>query len=84
MRAIVRRLFPAARPRDLEPRAFWTSPNVTSHDWFASAAESLEYFHWRNRQYHHGYIELMPVAGGHRAGIAAVFHLRPAPASTHS
>jgi ubiquinone/menaquinone biosynthesis C-methylase UbiE len=26
---------------------------------------------------------MMPLAGGHRAGIAAVFHLRPAPPSTH-
>lgn len=62
MRAIVRRLFTAARPRPSNPRTFWTSHNVTSHHRFASAQESLEYFHWRNSQYP-GYIELMPVAG---------------------
>lgn len=42
--------------------AYWTRYNVTSHLSFSSAAESLEYFHWRNDQYP-GYIDLMPVAG---------------------
>ena len=41
---------------------YWTQFNVTQHYEFSSAAESLEYFHWRNDQYP-GYIELMPVAG---------------------
>jgi len=39
---------------------YWTEHNVTAHLQFASAADSLEYFHWRNAQYHN-YIELMPV-----------------------
>lgn len=42
--------------------AYWTRHNVTSHAAFGSAAESLEYFHWRNDQYF-PYIELMPVSG---------------------
>ena len=41
---------------------YWTGYNVTTHHRFGSAAESLEYFHWRNDQYP-GYIDLMPVAG---------------------
>lgn len=41
---------------------YWTGFNVTLHHEFGSAAESLEYFHWRNDQYP-GYIELMPVSG---------------------
>ena len=41
---------------------YWTQTNVTNHHAFSTAAESLEYFHWRNDQYP-GYIELMPVAG---------------------
>ena len=41
---------------------YWCDVNVTEHKPFKSAAESLEYFHWRNTQYHN-YIELMPVAG---------------------
>jgi ubiquinone/menaquinone biosynthesis C-methylase UbiE len=42
--------------------SYWTQHNVTSHHRFASAAESLDYFHWRNDQYFN-YIELMPVSG---------------------
>jgi SAM-dependent methyltransferase len=45
-----------------EVASYWTGHNVTAHRRFASAAESLDYFHWRNDQYF-GYIELMPVAG---------------------
>jgi ubiquinone/menaquinone biosynthesis C-methylase UbiE len=41
---------------------YWTKHNVTSHYQFKSAEESLEYFNWRNDQYH-GYIDLMPVSG---------------------
>lgn len=41
---------------------YWTRYNVTGHRAFLSAAESLDYFHWRNDQYP-GYIDLMPVAG---------------------
>jgi SAM-dependent methyltransferase len=41
---------------------YWTGFNVTLHHRFASADESLRYFHWRNDQYP-GYIELMPVVG---------------------
>ena len=48
------------------PRAsvaeYWTQHNVTSHHEFASATESIEYFHWRNAQYPN-YIALMPVTG---------------------
>ena len=41
---------------------FWTEHNVTQHHSCASAAESLEYFHWRNDHYF-GYVGLMPVSG---------------------
>jgi ubiquinone/menaquinone biosynthesis C-methylase UbiE len=41
---------------------YWTVHNVTNHQRFASAQASLDYFHWRNAQYH-GYIDLMPVTG---------------------
>lgn len=41
---------------------YWTRHNVTGHHRFASAAESLAFFHWRNSQYPN-YIALMPVAG---------------------
>jgi len=41
---------------------YWTDHNVTLHREFKSAQESLDYFHWRNRQYI-DYIELMPVSG---------------------
>ncbi len=41
---------------------YWSDVNVTAHQGFPSAEASLEYFHWRNSQYHH-YIELMPVTG---------------------
>ena len=39
---------------------YWTRYNVTSHERFASAANSLAYLRWRNDQYF-GYSELMPV-----------------------
>lgn len=57
----LRRLL-AGRSADEDSRAYWTSHNVTAHATFRTAAESLDYFHWRNSQYP-GYIELMPVAG---------------------
>lgn len=41
---------------------YWTRHNVTSHQQFTSAQESLDAFHWRNSQYAN-YIALMPVAG---------------------
>jgi SAM-dependent methyltransferase len=41
---------------------YWDGHNVTLHQRFKDAQESLEYFHWRNDQYP-GYIDLMPVAG---------------------
>ncbi|CAA7617715.1 class I SAM-dependent methyltransferase [Magnetospirillum sp. SS-4] len=47
---------------DGSTRDFWTTFNVTEHHEFSSAAESLEYFHWRNDQYFN-YINLMPVDG---------------------
>lgn len=40
---------------------YWTS-HLVSKKVYGSATESLEHFHWRNRQYP-GYIELMPVSG---------------------
>ncbi len=46
----------------LQSAQYWTEHNVTAHLRFASAAESLEYFHWRNAQYQN-YIDLMPVSG---------------------
>src|SRR5437016_1460420 len=47
---------------DARNRSYWTDYNVTNHRRFASAEESLNYFHWRNAQYHN-YIEMMPVDG---------------------
>jgi ubiquinone/menaquinone biosynthesis C-methylase UbiE len=41
---------------------YWTRYNVTAHERFVSAAESLAYLRWRNDQYF-GYSELMPVDG---------------------
>ena len=41
---------------------FWSDYNVSGHRHFKTAAESLDYFHWRNNQYFN-YIELMPVSG---------------------
>jgi ubiquinone/menaquinone biosynthesis C-methylase UbiE len=41
---------------------FWSDYNVSGHHHFTTAEESLEYFHWRNKQYFN-YIELMPVSG---------------------
>jgi ubiquinone/menaquinone biosynthesis C-methylase UbiE len=41
---------------------YWSDHNVTWHQRFRSAAESLDFFHWRNAQYFN-YIELMPVTG---------------------
>jgi SAM-dependent methyltransferase len=61
LRRIVSRLR-AAKPAAGASSEYWTGFNVTLHHPFSSAAESLEYFHWRNDQYP-GYIELMPVAG---------------------
>lgn len=45
-----------------ENAKYWSDVNVTDHARFQSAEASIEYFHWRNSQYHH-YIELMPVTG---------------------
>jgi ubiquinone/menaquinone biosynthesis C-methylase UbiE len=47
---------------------YWTGHNVTAHRRFGSAAESLEYFHWRNDQYFN-YIALMPVTGQHGKAV---------------
>jgi 2-polyprenyl-3-methyl-5-hydroxy-6-metoxy-1,4-benzoquinol methylase len=41
---------------------YWTRVNVTQHHAFASAQDSLDYFHWRNDQYF-PYIEYLPVDG---------------------
>jgi len=48
------------RPRDMQE--YWSRHNVTAHKSFASVAESLDYFHYRNTQYP-GYIDLLPVTG---------------------
>lgn len=45
-----------------ETQTYWSDFNVTLHRMFATAEDSLDYFHWRNDQYA-GYIERMPVAG---------------------
>jgi SAM-dependent methyltransferase len=42
--------------------AYWTEHNVTNHQAFKDAKDSLEYLHWRNEQYY-GYAELMRTAG---------------------
>jgi ubiquinone/menaquinone biosynthesis C-methylase UbiE len=47
---------------NLLSKHYWTRHNVTLHKSFSSVGDSLEYFHWRNDQYHH-YINLMPVSG---------------------
>jgi SAM-dependent methyltransferase len=49
-------------PEKRENAEYWSDVNVTDHARFASPAASIEYFHWRNAQYHN-YIELMPVIG---------------------
>ena len=62
---LLRRLTGKNRAETAKPVSstdYWTGFNVTLHHRFASAAESVEYFHWRNDQYP-GYIELMPVTG---------------------
>lgn len=41
---------------------YWTRHNVTSHQEFTSAKDSIDAFHWRNSQYAN-YIRLMPVEG---------------------
>jgi SAM-dependent methyltransferase len=41
---------------------YWATHNVTNHRSFASAEESLDYFHDRNAAYP-GYIDLLPVSG---------------------
>lgn len=46
--------------RGLSPAEYWTRHNVTEHERFASAEDSLAQLRWRNSQYP-GYIELMPV-----------------------
>ena len=48
---------------------YWSEHNVTLHHRFKDAAESLEYFRWRNDQYF-GYIELMTVSDA--AGLTVV------------
>jgi ubiquinone/menaquinone biosynthesis C-methylase UbiE len=55
-------------PPSPDPQTFWTQHNVTSHHRFTSAAESADYFDWRNAQYP-GYIELMPVSGFDGAAV---------------
>lgn len=59
LRRILRRLA-TFRLRGLTSAQYWTRHNVTEHRSFASAAESVDYFNWRNAQYP-GYIDLMPV-----------------------
>ena len=49
------------RLRGLSSVEYWTQHNVTEHRRFASAAESKNFFNWRNAQYP-GYIELLPVS----------------------
>ena len=48
--------------KQVENAEYWSEVNVTDHARFHSAEASVEYFHWRNAQYHN-YIELMPVTG---------------------
>jgi len=48
------------RLRGLSSVEYWTRHNVTEHRKFASAAESKNFFDWRNAQYP-GYIDLVPV-----------------------
>jgi ubiquinone/menaquinone biosynthesis C-methylase UbiE len=59
LRQILRRLA-TFRLRGLTSAQYWTQHNVTEHRSFANAAESVDYFDWRNAQYP-GYIDLMPV-----------------------
>jgi len=59
LKSVRARLVPLSRT---SPRSYWTRHNVTLHERFQTAKASLDYFHWRNAQYH-GYLELMPVAG---------------------
>jgi SAM-dependent methyltransferase len=49
-------------PRTSSSADYWTDVNVTQHHEFASAEESIDYFHWRSDQYV-DYLKLMPVAG---------------------
>lgn len=62
--SLVRRLTKrdAAPSRIVSVSEYWNRHNVTNHRSFASADESLQYFHWRNSQYAN-YLALMPVAG---------------------
>jgi SAM-dependent methyltransferase len=67
MKNSLRRIVSSFRQAKTAPAAgssteYWTGFNVTWHHQFATQAESLDYFHWRNDQYP-GYIELMPVVG---------------------
>ncbi len=49
-------------PSVITSQEYWTSYNVTGNRRFASAQDSIRYFHWRTSQYY-DYIELMPVKG---------------------
>ena len=51
------------RLRNLSSVEYWTRHNVTEHRQFKTAAESENFFDWRNAQYP-GYIELVPVNQG--------------------
>jgi SAM-dependent methyltransferase len=64
MRALLRRIRERLRAPWFSGASqdYWTKVNVTGHRGFASAEDSLDYFHWRNAQYH-DYIRLMPVRG---------------------
>lgn len=69
IRSGIRRDEPAPTVLDAPPKlgpvdneTYWTSHNVTNHQQFATVAQSLAYFNWRNDQYP-GYIDLMPVSG---------------------
>lgn len=64
MRALLRRVRERLRAPWFSGASqdYWTKVNVTSHRSFASAEASLDYFHWRNAQYH-DYLRLMPVTG---------------------
>jgi ubiquinone/menaquinone biosynthesis C-methylase UbiE len=59
LRHILRQLV-STHLRGLTSAQYWTRHNVTKHRSFASAADSIDYFNWRNAQYP-GYVDLMPV-----------------------
>ena len=62
--SVLRRLIETQRanPTASSVSEYWNRHNVTGHKQFATADQSLRYFHWRNSQYAN-YLALMPVAG---------------------